>query len=566
MKARLGPLLVDEGKHAILHDMVYLGIGRKGVELLVRLGHAGNQPVRREVLLQELWPDRDVSDKALSMLVVETRRHLAKYFDGQDPIQTVPGVGYALAVAYEQIARPSALACIVGQARGRMLISVMPPALLSDGATTVKLGACWRDTLLNALGSESGLEVSARDGDADVPAGCTLVLQSSVRVIKRDLVLSLRCVTPADAKICWAASEQGDISNAFAIEQRLCDTLRRELMLATSGYSGRQTWTQYRQSSGFMALTNGQRLVSVRSPSGLAEARQSFLHALNQDPACAPALVGMADCEILSVFYDGADAGTATQKAMTYVDRALALNDGLATAYSTRGFIHLSQLRFASAESSFLKAIELDESSAIALQWYADFLSTQGRLDEAIQIAHMAVSRAPTSPVVNGQLGQLLHMGGAYEEAQVQLERTLTINPSEAVTHCFLGLNLAIHFRDPRAYDYGKRAVELLPNVPFFQGALGSILACIGEHDRAQQQLHAFEARAATTPSYAEAAMLVAAALGQTKRAVGWFRVATAQNAAWAMYAPALPVLRSLREDPTFQALVRDCGMENGPL
>lgn len=566
MKAKLGPLLIDEHRYSIAHDAGPLGISRKGVELLVRLGHSGNHPVRRETLLHDLWPDRDVSDKALSMLVVETRRQLAQYFGGQDPIQTLPGIGYALAVAYDRVVPPSALACIVGQARGRMLVSVLPPTLLSSGAMTSKLGACWLDTLLNSLGSEPGLEVSARENADDVEEECTLVIQSSVRVIKREVVLSLRCVTPADAKICWAASEHGEVSNAFAVEKKLCDTLRQELLLATTGYSGRQTWTQYRQSSGFMAMSNGQRLISGRSPLGLSEARRSFQHALMQDPACAPALVGMADCEILSVFYDGAEAGTATHKALTYIDRALALNAGLATAYSTRGFIHLSQLRFAHAEQSFLKAIQLDESSAIALQWYADFLSTQGRIEEAIQIAHMAVARAPTSSVVNGQLGQLLHMGGAFEEAQVQLERTLLINPSEAVTHCFLGLNLAIHHRDPKAYEYGKRAVELLPNVPFFQGALGSILAYLGEHERAQQQLHMFEARAVTTPSFAEAAMLVAAALGQVKRAIGWFRVVTSNNASWAMYAPALPMLRSIREDPSFQALVRDCGMENSPL
>jgi len=93
MQARLGPLIVDERDGLVAQGEERLLLNQKAVELLIRLGRAGGKPIRRESLRCELWPDREVSDKALSMLVMELRRRLQPYFAGQNPIQTVPGVG-----------------------------------------------------------------------------------------------------------------------------------------------------------------------------------------------------------------------------------------------------------------------------------------------------------------------------------------------------------------------------------------------------------------------------------------------------------------------------------------
>jgi hypothetical protein len=55
--------------------------------------------------------------------------------------------------------------------------------------------------------------------------------------------------------------------------------------------------------------------------------------------------------------------------------------------------------------------------------------------------------------------------------------------------------------------------------------------------------------------------MLVSAALGQTKRAIDWFRVATAEGAAWTLYAPTLPMLEGIRREPTFRTLLQARGL-----
>lgn len=561
MKARLGPLIVDERSCTIARGSEALEISRKAVELLILLGRAG-KPVQREALLRGLWLDRDVSDKALSMLVVELRRHLMPCLEGHDPIQTLPGIGYSLTVPYEQSEFPAELAGGASKPCGRLPIAVIEPTLLSTGAKAKNLAACWHDTLLNTLSGEPHLQVRARHVGAMDTAdqASTLIIRSSVRLVGSEVLLSVRCVTPQDEEICWSASERAPVPESLDAETRLCERLRQELQLVGSEYGGQQTWRLYRKSSGFTALAEGQRLIVGRTRNGIRLAREKFQQALELDPNCAPALVGMADCEILGTYYDDVDTAGATGRAMAYVQRALALNPELAAAHSTHGLVSLTQLRFENAERHLLEAIRLDNSSAIALQWYADFLASQGRMSEAVQAGHLAVARAPHSMLVNTQLGLLLHMAGAFEEAQAQLERVLEIDPGCAGAHALLGMNLALQ-GNARAIEHGRRAVELSPDTPFYSGALGSILARLGQRERALQQLHALEAGAPRSRACAEGAMLVACALGQPKRAIDWFRVSTSNGAAWALSTPMLPMLAAIREDPAFQGLIRSRGM-----
>jgi tetratricopeptide (TPR) repeat protein/DNA-binding winged helix-turn-helix (wHTH) protein len=562
MKSKLGPLLVDELARAIQLNGQPLAVSRKGVELVMRLGRTPNVPVRRQALLRDLWPEREVSDKALSMLVVAVRRQLAPHFAGGPVIQTRAGTGYVLTVPYQPCESTSVLLQVAHKARGRMLIAVMEPVMLSEGVEALRLGAGLRDTLLASLGAESSLEVSVR-GESLAPGEpeqFTLAIQSSVRLLGSAVLFNVRLVTPQDGKVCWTSGERAGLIDTYDAETALCERLVAELRFAAVSYSGRQVWAQYGQSSSFRSVVEGQRLVEFRSGAGFSAAREKFRTALASDPGCAPALVGMADCEILSTFYDGTDAGAATQRAMTYVERALALNADLASAHSTCGFINLARMRFVNAERELLQAIQLDESSAVALQWYADFLISQGRVQEAVHVGHLAVARAPENVVVNAQLGQLLHLAGLFMESREQLQRTLVLDSQAAGAHCFSSLN-AMMLGDVEAIERGRRAVELSPNTPLYRGVFASALARFGERDRALQQLQTMEANAQGSPSYAEAAMLASAALGQTKRAIEWFRVATVHGAAWTLYAPTLPMLENLRREPAFRNLLHARGL-----
>lgn len=562
MKAALGPLVVDEQACAITRGGLRLGVSRKGVELIARLGRAGNRPVERQALLRDLWPDREVSDKALSMLVVEVRRQLSGSFPGVEIIRTLPGLGYALSVAYELERGSSAATWEPGKSYGRMSVAIEAPQLLSAGGKARELAACLRDTLLNALAGERGLELQSREISVTEAAAesISLIVQSSVRIIGRDVLLSARCVSGGDGRICWGTTERAPLSRAFDAEMRLCGRLRRELGADATGHCGRQMWRHYRQSAGFAALADGQRFAALRNRHGLSAARERFRHALALDPGCAPALVGMADCEILSAFYEGVERTSAARRALVYVDRALALDSQLSSAHGTRGFINLAQLQFVSAERELLEAIRLDDSSAIALQWYADFLASQGRMHEAVQAGYLAVARAPDSALVNGQLGQMLHMAGLYDEAKAQLERVLQLEPECAGAHCFLALNHAVT-GDPVALELSRRSVELAPDTPFYRGVYGGILAQFGERERALQQLHTLEASASRSQSFGEAAMMVATALGQARRAIDLFRSSTANGATWALYAAVFPILNPIHAEPSFKTLVRGRGM-----
>jgi Tfp pilus assembly protein PilF len=74
-------------------------------------------------------------------------------------------------------------------------------------------------------------------------------------------------------------------------------------------------------------------------------------------------------------------------KAKAAADRALELDDSLAEAHSSSGFLHWLQWKFASAEPEFKRALDLNPNAEGVRADYAAFLTSMGRLAGAGTIA-----------------------------------------------------------------------------------------------------------------------------------------------------------------------------------
>lgn len=95
----IGELSIDRVASEATWRAATVRLRRQEAELLALLAHAGERPVRRERLLDELWPDDDsVRDNQLDVAVRRARRALDELPDGPR-IDTVRGVGYRLRVS-----------------------------------------------------------------------------------------------------------------------------------------------------------------------------------------------------------------------------------------------------------------------------------------------------------------------------------------------------------------------------------------------------------------------------------------------------------------------------------
>src|SRR5271166_3626324 len=95
----------------------------------------------------------------------------------------------------------------------------------------------------------------------------------------------------------------------------------------------------------------------------------------------------------------------AIPKARAAALKALQIDDSLAEAHASLGLIaEQYDYDWQTAEREFRRAIELDPDYATGHQWYAEYLSLQGRFDEAMAESERARQLDPLSSKIRGAI------------------------------------------------------------------------------------------------------------------------------------------------------------------
>jgi len=163
---------------------------------------------------------------------------------------------------------------------------------------------------------------------------------------------------------------------------------------------------------------------------GFREARAELERAVQADPGFALAYSALADTYSLEPWWGGSSPQEAFPKARHYAEQALRLDDGLAEAHTSMGFIRLyNDWDFAGAENEFERAIRLQPGLALAHYWFAGALSAAGKHDEAIASIQRAQELDPLSPMINADAGWYYFYARRYEDAIRECRRALEVDP-----------------------------------------------------------------------------------------------------------------------------------------
>jgi tetratricopeptide (TPR) repeat protein len=168
---------------------------------------------------------------------------------------------------------------------------------------------------------------------------------------------------------------------------------------------------------------------------------ESFKQAIEKDPNYAPAYVGLADCYILLGPNDVLPAKEVYPPAKAAALKALELDDALAEAHASLGFVMLLyDWNPAQAEKEFRRAIELDPNYSTAHHWYAYDLAAMKRSDESIAEIRRALELDPLSSIINTDVGQILFLARRTDEAIAQCQKTIGLDPQFTQAYWYLGL------------------------------------------------------------------------------------------------------------------------------
>jgi Tol biopolymer transport system component/DNA-binding winged helix-turn-helix (wHTH) protein len=180
--------------------------GRRGIErlrpllmdVLLRLAFGAGEVVRRETLLEDVWPRRMVNDEVLSRAIAELRNHLGDDARGARYIETLPKIGYRLLAPVEAItAAEASLAPPAAPAR---------PAPLADSRSR---GVLWLAGALAAAAFGVGAWALWRHGAA--PAHDFERQLAGARPLTSDPALELAPrFSPEGDRVAFALGEGSD--------------------------------------------------------------------------------------------------------------------------------------------------------------------------------------------------------------------------------------------------------------------------------------------------------------------------------------------------------------------
>jgi TolB-like protein/tetratricopeptide (TPR) repeat protein len=233
------------------------------------------------------------------------------------------------------------------------------------------------------------------------------VLEGSLQQAGKKLRVSVNLIDAASDVRVWNGSYDSDLArdlaDLFSVEEEIAGHVADSLQSAVGGRRDIGRVSRTSNPAALIAYEAGRNSVRKRTRDGVRAGHDQFQEAIEQDSMYAPAYAGLAVAYYLWVFYDypGTDYYKAYGRAWAEADRAIALDPNLAEAYAARGYVmSRSWAPAKQIAADFKKALSLRPNSADIHQWYANFLSREGRHEEGIAESKHAVVLDPVAPGV----------------------------------------------------------------------------------------------------------------------------------------------------------------------
>jgi tetratricopeptide (TPR) repeat protein len=246
-------------------------------------------------------------------------------------------------------------------------------------------------------------------------------------------------------------------------------------------------------SEAYRFYLRGRHFWNKRTADGLKKAVAEFQQAIDRDPNYVLGYVGLADAYGLLDFYGGAPTSETLPKARTAVDRALQIDDSLAEAHASSGWIYQMSWQWAEAEKEYRRAIALNPNYATAHQWFALYLTEKHQFEDALSEIKRVHELDPLSLVIGDNLSIAYLMENDINSAIDQATRLIELNPKFPPGH----LDLAFPYLKQRRYEEAileaQKAVEFSERDGQRLGDLGYCYAVTGRRADALQIVRELE-------------------------------------------------------------------------
>jgi tetratricopeptide (TPR) repeat protein len=234
----------------------------------------------------------------------------------------------------------------------------------------------------------------------------------------------------------------------------------------------------------------------------------------NSDTSATPSPFGFSNPKLARSLSDSCQAlGNSSSQIAELIAKAASFPSG--ASYDALGQAFAEQNIPTCAISAFEVGLDFDPRMWRTRYTMAVTLLQLGDSKRAISELHAVLEQAPDSFMAHNALGLALENLTNLEGAREEYEKAVILNPHFALGYYNLAHLASAEGRFSAAVFYSQKAVNLDPQEPTYQSALGIALSQDGKF---QESIDVLQKLATSHPDFVEAYLNLGAAYGQEKR------------------------------------------------
>ena len=361
----------------------------------------------------------------------------------------------------------------------------------------------------------------------------------------------------------WGAQYNRAPGDIFAIQDEISNEIAEKLRLKlTRAEKKRLTKRQTHDAEAYGLYLKGRHHWNRWTEEGFYKAIEYFELAAKKDPSYGLAHAGVADTYVLLGWNSYLPPKDAFPKGKAAAMEALRLEPELSEAHTPMAAVlWLHDWQWPEAQKEFVRSVTLNPCYPTANHWYAEYLMTMGRHDDALARMKKSQELDPLSLIISVAIGWTYYMARRYDEAIAQIRRTFELDPNYPVANWVLGLVLRRMGRYEEAIAEGEKGVKSSGGSPLIRASLAQSLGAAGKTKEAREILDelATLAKQKYVAPYFFAGIY--AGLGDGERAMEYLEKSYQEHSHWLIYLHMDPGIDGLRSNPRFQELLRQVGL-----
>jgi TolB-like protein/Flp pilus assembly protein TadD len=434
---------------------------------------------------------------------------------------------------------------------------------LSDGITESLINSLSQLPHLKVMSRDSAFMYKGKETDARTVGrelGVRAVFKGRVMQRGDNLAISAELVDARDNSHIWGQQYTRDPADLFTLQNDLTREITTALRMRLTGDEEKRMAKTYTANpEAYRLYLQGRYWWNKRTEEGLNKGIDYFQQAIAKDPTYALAYAGLADSYSILSDYGFVAPNEAYPKAKEAALKALQLDETLAEAHTSLGYVKtVYDWDWSGAEKEFQRAIELNPSYATAHHWHAVALMMMGRSEGAIAEIKRALELDPLSLIINRGLGTVLYAARQYDQAIEQYRKTLELDPNFPLAHSFLGLAYVQRSMYKEGIAECEKELVISPSNTFALTGLGYAYAVAGRRAEAQKVLDKLNELSKQKYVSALDMVRIYAGFGEKDKAFKWLEKAYEDRSIGGGLAliKVDPAYDPLRSDPRFADLL----------